>query len=221
MSRIALRSAWQIVKGGATRGVIVRLMLGALVLCGGLILASPSVTDADIVFSDFNNWDYFYFETDPVNVIWYDAGHAWDVQYDMKNWTPISWVDTQGAGLYVYFGDSCNGGTDAWRFTDYHLMKGGGTFWGTRIHCRVNGAGCDDPHGFGGWSVGCPHKEKWCYWHATHHVSSYTLGREAVYDSFVGQWFVGSCYNIYIGNEGNYADGTYHDGYATIIDLNA
>ena len=201
---------------------ITHLFLAALLVCCMLTLAVPSISQAGILFSDFYSHDLegdVYIEEDPVNVIWYGAGSAWDVQYDMKNLTSTIWTSTQGYGLYVYFTDSYNGGTDAWRFTNYQLMRTGDSFWGTRVHVRINGAGCPDPHYYGEWSVGCPHKESWCFLHLTHHVSSYSEGRTAVYYSFYGQPFVDSCYNIYIGNEGYYSNNTYHDGYATIIDL--
>ena len=62
-----------------------------------------------------NDVQSFSDPVDPINLIFYGVGSAWDVQYDMKNWLDYTWEDATGWTHYTYIDNTAHGGTADWR----------------------------------------------------------------------------------------------------------
>jgi len=161
---------------------------------------------------------------DPINVVFYRVGKAWDVNYDMRNWTRLRWsgcgVCTASQRVYIWDAQHA-GGWNGWRNVQYSLQREQGAFCGTpRYHLRIFGSFVRDSHspGFGWWSVVGAHHDGW--WHI---VDSWENAESKVLKSFQNAngsplWFVGVRWEANLGNAGTYS-GAYNNGKARIIEL--
>jgi hypothetical protein len=162
-------------------------------------------------------------QKDPVNVIWYQVGSAWDVQYDMQNWVRNPWSLTTGATQYDFISDAVHtGGKDDWRQDNYQLNPVGSPGYPQpREHIRVFQSWVSDSHSpsFGWWSVGDAHHDN--LFHTC--ADEWDFPRAHVQDTFRNAygnylWFVGNIYYV-----ANVPPGAYQcantDGQAVVIDL--
>lgn len=167
--------------------------------------------------------NYVSAAVDPINTFFYRKGTAWDVQYDMKNWTTRRlWVDTSGSPQRVHIWDGMHtGGWDGWR-GDQHQLKPSGApeYPEPRYHIRLFGSFVQDSHspGAGWWTVGDAHWDN-----QGHNCSSWEDAEAIVRDSFRDgsgnpMWFVGQIYTSWFQNAGWFQCGN-NDGYATFIEL--
>jgi hypothetical protein len=173
-------------------------------------------------FSKFT-YDSGYNRKDPINVVFYRKGTAWDVQYDMRNWTRLRWQQTGcGVWLQVYICDAQHtGGWDGWRGMEYQLEREQGWWCGSpRYHLRLFGSFVEDSHGlYGWWSVGDAHHDN--RFHTC--VDGWESAEYKVYDSFRDNnghplWFVGAMWQADLGNAGHYQC-AYNNGWARFIEL--
>ncbi len=149
-------------------------------------------------------------KADPVNLIFYNTGSAWDVQYDMKNWLDNEWGDALGWTQYTYIGTTNSGAN--WRMNDYQLENG--SYWTTRYHIRIFDGGTD-PDWADEWSDANVHWEHWEWWPPGHVVDSYEQAENFVKNDFQGKWFVGSIWYTDLSN----SDIGDNDGSAPVIEL--
>jgi len=192
-------------------------MITVLVLAA-LLVFNTTVSQANIVFSSFT-YTLWYSRSDPINVVWYDEGSAWDVNFDLRYWVGRSWSDTRlGTRQQVYFWNSYNGGRNQWGWDDYQMQDPDGSFW-NRIHLRIFDSDWNDPDWADEWGVGGAHREHWETRRGNHVVDSWEDGEDAVEDAFRWRWFVGSIWYADLGNRGTY-NGQWNGGVAPIIDLN-
>jgi hypothetical protein len=152
-------------------------------------------------------------EDDPINLIFYNTGSAWDVQYDMKNWIDNTWADASGWSARTYIDDTANGGTAYWKWQDYQLENG--DYWGYRYHIRIFGSEYPDPHWADEWSDANVHYERWTG--TGHEIISYEQAENFVKNDFSDEWFVGNIWYANLGND-NLRD---NDGLAPVIELTA
>jgi len=161
---------------------------------------------------------------DPINVIFYNVGSAWDVQFDLQNWTSIQWKTiTDASTQWVYIWDKIHyGGQDVWRKQDYQLAPVGSANapW-PRYHIRLFGSFTRDSHspGFGAWTIGDAHHDD--MWHDC--TDDWEVAEAMVRASFKDSngnpmWFVGTIWQTDLGNAGNYQC-AYNDGKGTLIEL--
>jgi len=163
-------------------------------------------------------------QKDPINVVFYRVGKAWDVNYDMRNWTRLRWQSTGcGTSQRVYIWDAQHtGGWDGWRDMQYQLEREQGAFCGTpRYHVRLFGSFVRDSHspGFGWWTVAGAHHDNW--FHTC--PDGWENAESTVLNSFQNAngsplWFVGVRWQADLGNGGNYQC-AYNDGWARFIEL--
>lgn len=153
-------------------------------------------------------------EDDPINLIFYNVGSAWDVQYDMENWIDNTWDGASGLNARTYIDDTANGGTAYWKNPqDYQLDSG--SYWTTRYHIRIFGSDYSDPHWADEWSIANVHYERYVGY--THEYISYEDAEDFVKDDFADEWFVGTIWYANLGND-NLGD---NDGLAPVIELTA
>jgi hypothetical protein len=87
----------------------------------------------------YNSWNY---ATDPINLVFWEEGSAWDVQYDMKNWILHKWRDGWGSSLYANLDKNHADNSDwIWKTQDYQLEYDG--FFTSRYHIRIFDGGYD------------------------------------------------------------------------------
>ncbi|KCZ71776.1 hypothetical protein ANME2D_01831 [Candidatus Methanoperedens nitroreducens] len=151
-----------------------------------------------------------FIKQDPINLIFYRTGSAWDVQYDMQNWLTNEWEGASGWTQYTYIGTTNNGLN--WRRDDYQLQNG--SYWGTRYHIRIFDGGVD-PDWANEWSDANVHKEHWDWSKLTHVVDSFEQAESFVRNDFQGKGFVGSIWYANLNNQ----DIGDNDGQATVIEL--
>lgn len=163
---------------------------------------------------------------DPVQTIFFNVGSAWDVQFDLRNWTSRQWRLTDCGGTqYMYIFDADHdGGYTGWRIQDYQLEPEDSTnlCGQPRDHVRLFQSLVEDSHGeYGIWSGGTPHHDN------TGHgcPDDWDGPRARVRDSFrdpstgAPLWFVTDVWEEYLGPEGqNQCD--YWEGFVTFINLN-
>lgn len=163
---------------------------------------------------------------DPVQTIFFNVGSAWDVQFDLQNWTSRQWRLTDCGGTqYMYIFDADHdGGYDGWRVQDYQLEPEDSTnlCGQPRDHVWLFQSLVEDSHGeYGIWSGGTPHHDN------TGHgcPDDWDGPRARVRDSFrdpstgAPLWFVTDVWEEYFGPEGqNQCD--YWEGFVTFINLN-
>lgn len=152
-------------------------------------------------------------EDDPINLIFYNTGSAWDVQYDMENWIDNTWDGASGLSARTYIDDTANGGTAYWKWQDYQLEHG--SYWTTRYHIRIFGSEYPDPHWADEWSIANVHYEYFTGW--SHEIISYEDAEDFVKDDFADESFVGNIWYADLGNN-NLGD---NDGLAPVIELTA
>lgn len=191
----------------------------------GLIsLDIPSVEIGQHSIS-FSNFTYSGSQRkDPINVVFYRVGTAWDVDYDMRNWTRLRWQETGcGASQRVYIWDAQHaGGWDGWRDMQYQLERDAGWFCGSpRYHIRLFGSFVWDSHSpsFGWWSVADAHHDN--LFHTC--TDDWENAEREVLNSFQNAdgsplWFVGVRWQADLGNAGYYQC-AYNDGWAWFIEL--
>jgi len=159
-------------------------------------------------------WWFGWQKSDPVNLIFYKEGSAWDVQYDMKNWIDNKWNDTSGIDLYTWIDkDHADGEDWVWKTQDYQL--GHGDFFGKRYHIRIYDGGYDWD-AFEEWSIAGVHYEEWIGY--THKILSWEQAESFVKNDFDDEWFVGSIWYAFLDNDET-LQGQYNDGYAPVIEL--
>jgi len=161
---------------------------------------------------------------DPINIVFYRVGTAWDVNYDMQNWTRLRWQSTGcGASQRVYIWDAQHtGGWDGWRDMQYQLEREQGWFCGSpRYHIRLFGSFVRDSHspGFGWWTVADAHHDN--LFHTC--TDGWENAESTVLNSFQNAdgsplWFVGVRWQADLGNAGYYQC-AYNDGRAWFIEL--
>lgn len=147
-------------------------------------------------------------KADPINLIFYNTGSAWDVQYDMRYWLDNTWGDASGWTQYTYLGTTNSGAN--WRKYDYQLEYG--SYWTTRYHIRIFDGGTD-PDWADEWSDANVHYERFVGY--THEVISYEQAENFVKNDFADEWFVG---NIWYTNLTNNDIGD-NNGLAPVIEL--
>ncbi|MDD2665996.1 MAG: hypothetical protein PHD13_00580 [Methanocellales archaeon] len=152
-------------------------------------------------------------EDDPINLIFYNTGSAWDIQYDMQNWIDNTWDGATGWSARTYIDDTANGGTAYWKWQDYQLENG--DYFGYRYHIRIFGSEYSDPHWADEWSDANVHYERWTG--TGHQVISYEDAEDFVKDDFADEGFVGDIWYTDLGND-NLGD---NDGLAPVIELTA
>jgi len=153
-------------------------------------------------------------EDDPINLIFYNTGSAWDVQYDMENWIDNTWDGgASGWSARTYIDDTANGGTAYWKLQDYQLENG--DYFGYRYHIRIFGSEYSDPHWADEWSIANVHYERWTG--TKHQYISYEDAEDFVKDDFADEGFVGSIWYTNLGND----DLGDNDGLAPVIELTA
>ncbi len=163
-------------------------------------------------------------QKDPINVVFYRVGSAYDVDYDMRNWTRLRWQSTGcGSSQRVYIWDAQHtGGWDGWRDMQYQLERDASWYCGSpRYHIRLFGSFVRDSHspGFGWWSVGDAHHDN--QWHTC--TDGWENAEQIVLESFQNAdgsplWFVGVRWQYDLGNAGYYQC-AYNDGRAWFIEL--
>jgi len=151
-----------------------------------------------------------FIKKDPINLIFYKTGSAWDVQYDMRYWLTNNWEDASGWTHYTYIGTTNNGLN--WRQNDYQLQNG--SYFGTRYHIRIFDGGVD-PDWANQWSDASVHKEHWDWSKMDHVVDSFEQAETFVKNDFQGKGFVGSIWSANLNNQ----DIGDNDGQATVIEL--
>jgi hypothetical protein len=154
---------------------------------------------------------------DPINLIFYGVGSAWDVQYDMKNWLDYTWEDATGWTHYAYIDNTEHGGTADWRSNDYQLQYG--SYFTSRYHLRIFDGGTDTHGDFDEYSIANVHHEYWDWSELNHIVDGYESAETFVKDDFADENFVGSIGSAGLNNEGSYSNGAYNDGWAATIEL--
>jgi hypothetical protein len=155
--------------------------------------------------------------SDPVNLIFYNVGSAWDVQYDMQNWLTYQWSgDADGCNLMAYIDNTAHGGSATWIQQHYQLEYG--NYETTRRHIRIFDGGYDTHGEYGDYSIAGVHYEEWVGLPQGHNVLSWEDAESFVADDFADEDFVGQVYGVDIGNEGYY-QGVWNDGEAQYIEL--
>lgn len=151
---------------------------------------------------------------DPVTVAWYDHGSAWDVNYDMRNWTSTIWEDTDGGvcqdqSQWVHIDELEHGGSQFWTAPHESLQRvPDQCAAGSRVHVRLFNGGYDAMHYYYSWSVGTPHKETADWVPPGHNITSWYDGRDAVRCSFMDsscqyiQWYVQNMWYTFPGYVG-------------------
>ena len=173
----------------------------------------------------FSNFTYSGSQRkDPINVVFYRVGKAWDVDYDMRNWTRLRWQTTGcGTSQRVYIWDAQHtGGWDGWRDMQYQLERDASWYCGSpRYHVRLFGSFVRDSHspGYGWWSVSGAHHDN--QWHTC--TDGWENAESTVLNSFQNAdgsplWFVGVRWQADLGNAGRY-DCADNDGRARFIEL--
>lgn len=168
---------------------------------------------------------------DPINVIFYGAGSAWSVHYDLTTtgWASTLWQDTGCSGTQrVFIYDSSHtGGWDGWRQNEYPMTpQGSPCYPGARDHIRLFQRLVLDSHspGYGSWSVTSAHHDN-----NLHTCSDDWEGPEArltnAFRDANGNplWFVGAIWESDIGNAGTHGScggGAVNNGRAQFIGLN-
>ena len=160
---------------------------------------------------------------DPINVIFYGVGSAWDVNYDLLNWASPTWEDTTCNGTQRVFiwDDSHTDGSDDRRQNEYPMTPGSTCYPGTRDHIRLFQGLVEDSHssGFGVWSVTSAHEDNYLHTSASDWEGPEARLTDAFKDSSGDPlWFVDSIWESDIGNDGTY-QGEYNDGDAQFIEL--
>ena len=162
---------------------------------------------------------------DPINVVFYRVGRAWDVDYDMRNWTRLRWQGTSwcGSSQRVYICDAQHtGGWNGWRNMQYQLERDTGWYCGSpRYHIRLFGSFVrdSDTPSFGWWSVGDAHHDN--RWHTC--TDGWENAESTVLNSFQNAdgsplWCVGVRWQADLGNAGHF-DCADTDGRAWFIEL--
>ncbi|MEM1548219.1 MAG: hypothetical protein QXN75_03705 [Thermoproteota archaeon] len=164
----------------------------------------------------YNSWDY---ATDPVNLVFWERGSAWDVQYDiqydMKNWIPHKWRNAWGSNLYANLDKNHADNSDwVWKTQDYQLEYDG--FFTTRYHIRIFDGGSDWDY-FGKWSICGVHHEYFAV--LTHIIDSWDGAESFVVNDFRGLWFVGEIVYGYLPIVERKWQNVYNDGYVPIMRL--
>lgn len=166
--------------------------------------------------------------TDPVNLIFWNVGSAWNVNYDLQNWTDEEWEGTCGATLYVGIWDSVHhSGMDVIKEHDYQLTPVSDTNACTlpgaaRNHLRLWSSVVPDSHGeYGEWSVGQAHHDDWGH----DCPDDWEDAERRVVDSFLDNsgnylWFVGSVWDVWMDNAGQYQC-AWNNGYGRYIELSS
>ena len=73
-------------------------------------------------------WESTTKAVDPINIMWFNIGSAWDVNFDMNNWTvQTDWSETSCGGTqWAYIFDAGHtGGWNGWRQQQYQQQAGG------------------------------------------------------------------------------------------------
>jgi hypothetical protein len=157
-----------------------------------------------------NDVESFVDPKDPINLVFYNTGGAWNVQYDMMYRLTNKWSGAVGWDHYTYIDNTANGGTAYWQRNNYQLQYG--SYWSTRHHIRIFNGGYD-PHWADDWSIASVHYE---YWNGqTHIVTSYEGSETFVKNDFADEGFVGEIWyaNLYNSGIGD------NNGYAPVIEL--
>lgn len=165
---------------------------------------------------------------DPINVIFYGAGSAWSVHYDLINWTSTLWQDTSCSGTQqVFIYDSSHtGGWDGWRQNEFPMTPGTTCWPGARDHLRLFQRLVLDSHspGYDSWSVTSAHHDN-----NSHSCSDDWEGPETrltnAFRDANGNplWFVGAIWESDIGNAGTHGScggSAVNNGRAQFIGLN-
>ena len=154
---------------------------------------------------------------DPVSVVFFGFGSAFDVEYDLRNWASEEWQDSDGrlcrdTSQLVRFDETDHGGVSELIATDLSMQPSSDACsFSKRAHFRLWQANTlDHDHGYKWWSVATPHWEEHpkvtCYWwscstdYLAHKILSSESGRDKLEASFrTGYrtngsplWFVGS-----------------------------
>lgn len=188
-------------------------------------------------------------EKDPTNLIFYGVGSAFDVNFDLRNWTVEGkqWQATCGQDHYVFIWDAQHtGGVDDYRLNDFQLepedvvntCPGFGQSprpLRVRTHLRLFDSFVVDSHGeFGKWSIGAVHVDRVFHGCGTQWEAAEAQVRESFKDELGRPLpFVGVIYTSYVGYEGLYGcpivdpitgqyldpEPDYNDGYDTFIQL--
>ena len=151
-----------------------------------------------------------FLKADPVNLIFYNTGSAWDVQHDMKYWLDNEWEPAEGWIQYTYIGTTNSGAN--WRKHDYQLQKG--SYWTTRHHIRIFDGGTD-PDWADEWSDANVHYERWTG--TGHQIISYEYAENFVKNDFADEEFVGNIWYTDLDND----DKGDNNGLAPVIELTA
>lgn len=161
---------------------------------------------------------------DPINIVFYRKGAAWDVQYDMKNWAidGRKWEGASGSSQRAYIYDAMHtGGWDGWRWDQYQLKPLGDSEWpSARYHIRLFQSFVQDSHGqFGWWTVGDAHHDN--YGHTC--SDDWEGAEQRAEDAFrnadgTPRWFVGAIWEGSYNNAGTWQC-AYNNGNATYIEL--
>jgi hypothetical protein len=160
----------------------------------------------------YNSWNY---ATDPINLVFWEEGSAWDVQYDMKNWILHKWRDGWGSSLYANLDKNHADNSDwIWKTQDYQLEYDG--FFTSRYHIRIFDGGYDWDY-FKEWSICGVHHEYFLV--ITHIVDSWDGAESFVVNDFQGKWFVGEIVYAYCPPTAGKWQNVYNDGYVPIIKL--
>lgn len=180
-----------------------------------LTIPMSEVGTQSIHFSNFSYNTPGGTALDPVTVAWYDHGSAWDVNYDMRNWTSTFWQDADG-GLcqdptqWVNIDETSHGGSQ-WFTSTYESLQrtSDECAYSERIHVRIYNGAYDAVHNYYWWSVGTPHEEYADAIPPTHHVTSWYDGVDAVRCSFLDAaeceylpWFVQNMWYSFAGYSG-------------------
>jgi len=162
---------------------------------------------------------------DPINFIFYRVGSAWDVNYDLKNWTSARWQDTGCNGNQrVYIWDAMHtGGQDAWRTNQYPMEPAGTSpCWPTaRDHIRLFEGFVRDSHdpSWGVWSITSAHHDNYGHSQTDDWEGPEGRLRGAFYDGSGNKlWFVGAVWDVDLGNAGQW-QGAYNNGLASVVEL--
>ncbi len=147
--------------------------------------------------------------TDPVNLDFVGQGSAGTVLNHMVNNLDNHWAyPAWGISLYAFIDERPHGGSlrveSQWAQLDYPP----GEFLYERNHARIF-AGGYDPHGFGYWSIGGAHFERWHYLY--HIIVSWDDAEALIRDDFLDEPFC-SRFEHVEGYNKHINQGVPHDG---------